>query len=226
MRRAVGCRVHRRFAAFEVAVDILDDDDCVVDENPDRQGQREHRHVVEREVHPLHESEARDDAGRNRHGADERCAEIAEEQEKMTTARKAPNMRSNCTSWIDRSMYVELSIGTAAWPRPFHAADLRKRLADGVIPRRCSSRSASDDERNGDRRSRTTRTELPPSHRPLRRRHGCGRSARHRRDDQVPNLGCGLDLAFGLDGELAHRNQYPAGSSRFGCELRSRRLRR
>ena len=59
----VGALLRRRVVVFphlEVAHDVLADDDRVVDQQPDREREREQRHGVHREVeHPHDEERAR-----------------------------------------------------------------------------------------------------------------------------------------------------------------------
>jgi hypothetical protein len=72
---------HARLAHLEVAIDVLDDDDRVVDEDADRQRQRQHRDVVEAKAHVRHEREGRDHGGRDRQGGDEGRADVVQEDE-------------------------------------------------------------------------------------------------------------------------------------------------
>ena len=47
-------RLHAWFAHLHVAVDIFDHDDRVIDQDADRERERQHRDVVEREAQPVH----------------------------------------------------------------------------------------------------------------------------------------------------------------------------
>ena len=62
-------------------VDVLQHDDRVVDDDADRQRQREHRHAVEREAHVPDQAERGDDRRRDGDRRDDRRAEVAEEQQ-------------------------------------------------------------------------------------------------------------------------------------------------
>ncbi len=67
---------------FDEAVDVLEHDDRVVDDDADHQRQREHRHLVEREARaPAMTREGADDRRRDGDGGDERRAEVAQEDE-------------------------------------------------------------------------------------------------------------------------------------------------
>ena len=59
-------RFARRQPVGDIALDVLDDDDGVVDHDADRQHQPEQRQVVEREAECRHEEERADE--RHRHG--------------------------------------------------------------------------------------------------------------------------------------------------------------
>ena len=74
-------RLHRRHALFfDEAEDVLQHHDRVVDDDADRERERQHGQHVEREAHVPDQREGGDDRGRNRDGGDHRRAEIAEEQ--------------------------------------------------------------------------------------------------------------------------------------------------
>ena len=59
-------RLERRAAALDVAIDVLDHDDGVVDHEADRDGQRHQRQIVEAEAEEIHRGERADE--RQRHG--------------------------------------------------------------------------------------------------------------------------------------------------------------
>ena len=66
---------------LDEAIDVLQHDDRVVDDDADRQRQREHRHGVQREAHVPHQPERGDDRRRNRDRRDDRRAQVGEEQQ-------------------------------------------------------------------------------------------------------------------------------------------------
>lgn len=49
-RELLDRRLHRRFAAFDVADDVLEHDDRVIDDEADGEGERQQREVVETET--------------------------------------------------------------------------------------------------------------------------------------------------------------------------------
>ena len=63
------------------ALDVLDDDDRVVDDDADRQHHREQRHRIGGIAHRQQHREGADQADRHRHRGNDRGAQIAEEQE-------------------------------------------------------------------------------------------------------------------------------------------------
>jgi hypothetical protein len=69
------------FTELLVAMDVFDHDDGVVDQDADRQRERQHRHLVEREAQPVHERECRDHTRGQRHGTDERGSQIMQEEQ-------------------------------------------------------------------------------------------------------------------------------------------------
>ncbi len=75
-------RLPRRGALLlDVAEDVLEDDDRVVDDDARRQRQREHRHVVQRESQRLHHREGADDRHRDGEPGNQRHAKVPDEQE-------------------------------------------------------------------------------------------------------------------------------------------------
>ena len=71
----------RHVLLFDVAVDILQHDDGVVDHDADHQGQRQHGDLVEREAHGGHQREGGNDRRGNGDGGDQRGADVGEEEE-------------------------------------------------------------------------------------------------------------------------------------------------
>ena len=64
---------------FDVPEDVLEHDDRIVDDDPDRERDREQRHVVQRGAHHVHQRERRDDGGRDRQRGDEDGPDVADE---------------------------------------------------------------------------------------------------------------------------------------------------
>src|SRR5262252_645248 len=82
LARRVDRRRHRPHALlFDEPEDVLEHNDRVVDDDADRQRQRQQRDGVDGEAHPPHAHERADDRGRDRDRRDERAAQAAEEQE-------------------------------------------------------------------------------------------------------------------------------------------------
>ena len=74
-------RLHRRHALLvDAAVDVLEHDDGVVDDDAHRQRQPQQRHRIQREVHDPHQGERGDDRGGDGDRADEHRAPVADEQ--------------------------------------------------------------------------------------------------------------------------------------------------
>ena len=73
--------IERLHAVLEVAVDVLDDDDRVVDNKSDREHQREQRQQVHGIAEHQHDEEAADQRQRDRDRRDQHRARRAEEQE-------------------------------------------------------------------------------------------------------------------------------------------------
>ena len=74
-------RLQRRQALLQLALDVLDHDDGVVDDDADGQHQPEQGQHVEREAEALHDGEGADQRHRDRHHRDERGAPGLEEQQ-------------------------------------------------------------------------------------------------------------------------------------------------
>ena len=64
-----------------MTVDVLDDNDGIVDQEPDGEGQRQHRHVVEGEPENPDQGEGGDDRDRQGDRADQRRSDVSEEDE-------------------------------------------------------------------------------------------------------------------------------------------------
>ncbi len=79
--RAVDGRLHARFAHLEMAHDVLEHHDRVVDHEADGERERHQRQVVEAVVQQVHHRERADDRHRQRETRDDRRRPIPEEQE-------------------------------------------------------------------------------------------------------------------------------------------------
>src|SRR5262249_60727227 len=66
---------------LDVADDVLEHHDRVVDHDPHGEGEGEERHVVEGEAHHLEEGEGGDDRGGDGEGGDNDGADVADEEE-------------------------------------------------------------------------------------------------------------------------------------------------
>src|SRR5262245_13807056 len=66
---------------LEVAEDVFQNDNRVVNNDADRQRQSQQRHVVERESRDPHQGKRRDDRGRNRQRRDQHRAPVADEEQ-------------------------------------------------------------------------------------------------------------------------------------------------
>ena len=71
------------------AENIFEDDDRVINDDPDRQRQRQQRHVVQGEVHPAHQGEAGNDRGGNRNRRDQHRPPVADENPNHHTRQNA-----------------------------------------------------------------------------------------------------------------------------------------
>ena len=72
---------HARHARFEMAGDIFQHDDGVVDDEAGRDGQRHQRQNVEAEAEQIHAAERAENGDRHGDAGDERGADVAQEQE-------------------------------------------------------------------------------------------------------------------------------------------------
>ena len=96
-------------------LDVLDDDDGVVDHEPDREHDGEQRQQVQREPEDLHQEDGADERHRDGHERHEHRAERAEEEEDDDDDDERPS-RPACarTSWMALSMYLVASKATVA----------------------------------------------------------------------------------------------------------------
>ena len=79
--RALDRRLEARHALFEVARDVLEHDDRVVDHEAGRDGQRHQRQVVEAEAEQIHHAERADDRSRHRDARNRRRPHAPQERE-------------------------------------------------------------------------------------------------------------------------------------------------
>ena len=74
-------RQPRRHAFLQMSVEVLDDDDRVVDDEPDGQNQRQQRQQVDGVTQHQHDEERADQRQRNGYDRDQHRARVAQEQE-------------------------------------------------------------------------------------------------------------------------------------------------
>ena len=81
LTRALNRRLVRRHVLLlDVAEDVLEHDDRIVDDDAHRKRDGEERHVVQREPHDLHERKRRDDRRWDRERRDDDGADVADEE--------------------------------------------------------------------------------------------------------------------------------------------------
>ena len=80
-RAACMRRRERRHAFLEVAVDVLDHDDGIVDHEPDREDQREQRQKIDGESERQHDAERADERQRNGDHRDQHRARRSQKSE-------------------------------------------------------------------------------------------------------------------------------------------------
>ena len=73
--------LQRRVAFLEIAGDVLDHDDGIVDHEAGGDGQRHQRQIVEAEAEQIHGAQRADQRQRNRKARDQRRARVAQEHE-------------------------------------------------------------------------------------------------------------------------------------------------
>ena len=79
LARAAQRGLHRRHAVLEMAGDVFQDYDGIVDDESGGNGQRHQRQVVERIAHQIHRSERADDGDRHGDSGDDRGTAVAQE---------------------------------------------------------------------------------------------------------------------------------------------------
>ena len=79
--RGLGRCLRRELLLLHQSLDVLDDDDRVVDDEPDREHEAEQRERVDREPERLHQREGSDQRDGHRDGGDQRGAKALEEHE-------------------------------------------------------------------------------------------------------------------------------------------------
>ncbi len=70
----------RRFPHLQVARDILDLDDGIIDEDADHERECKQRHRIEAEIRQVHHKEGRNDRQRQRHGGEEAGPPVAQKE--------------------------------------------------------------------------------------------------------------------------------------------------
>ena len=81
LSRAAQRRLHRLFAAFDIAGDVLDHHNRVVDDEAGRDRERHEREIVEAESQQIHDAETADQGQRRGEAGDERRREGAQKNE-------------------------------------------------------------------------------------------------------------------------------------------------
>jgi len=79
--RALERGLQRRLAGLDIACDVLDDDDGVVDHEAGGDHQRHQRKVIDREPGEVHDAERADERKRHGNARDDRGAQLAQEDE-------------------------------------------------------------------------------------------------------------------------------------------------
>jgi hypothetical protein len=74
-------RLHRRHAFFDMAIDVLEHDNGVVDHEPDRQHHRQQGQRVHGEAQRIHDRKRAEQRRRNGHHRNKRRPETAQEEE-------------------------------------------------------------------------------------------------------------------------------------------------
>ena len=107
LARAEQRRVVRRPPLADVALDVLDDDDGVVDHQADRQDDRQQRQQVQREAERLHQEHAADQRHRDRDHRHQRRSAATRGTGRSPASRSGRSRSASCTtSWIASSMYA------------------------------------------------------------------------------------------------------------------------
>ena len=81
LARAIEGGLHRLLALFEMAHDVLDHDDRIVDDEAGADRQRHQRQVVDAEAAEIHDAERGDERNRQRDAGDDRGPERAQEEQ-------------------------------------------------------------------------------------------------------------------------------------------------
>ena len=106
--------LQRRFALLDVARDVLDHDDGVVDHEAGRDRQRHQRQVVEAEAEQVHRAEGADQRQRHRQARDDggarRCAGTRRSPARPAPRRAPARTRRRCT---EARMVVVRSVSTS-----------------------------------------------------------------------------------------------------------------
>ena len=81
LRRALERRLQRCLALLDIARDVLDHHDGIVDDEAGRDRQRHQREIVEAEAEQIHDAERADERQRHRKARDDRRRQIAQKEE-------------------------------------------------------------------------------------------------------------------------------------------------
>ena len=118
---------------LDMPVDVLDDDDGVVDEEPDRERQGEHRHIVEGEPEGPDQGKGGDDRDRQGHRTDQCRPDVPEEDENGEDREQPPEdqvLLHLCDGPFDEGGLVDGDV--QGHPRRERLVNLRYFLFDQV----------------------------------------------------------------------------------------------
>ena len=73
------CRFQRGHPVLDVAGDVFENDDGIIDDEPGRDRERHQREIVEAVAHQIHDGECRDQRNRHRHDRYQRRAQVSQE---------------------------------------------------------------------------------------------------------------------------------------------------
>ena len=107
--RALERRLERPHAALDVADDVFQHDDGVVDDEADRKRQRQQRHVVDREIERVHRRAGRDQRNRHRERRNDGGRGRAQEQEDHQDDEAMAIASVSCTSCTASRIEIERS---------------------------------------------------------------------------------------------------------------------
>ncbi len=109
--RALQCRLQRTLACLDIAGDVFDHHDGVIDHEAGRDRQRHQRQVVQAVPEQVHHAERADQRQRHRNAGDDRGGKgCAGTGRSPCTTRPMVSISSNCTSSTEARMVVVRSV--------------------------------------------------------------------------------------------------------------------